>query len=141
MRKSKSKLSLKSSLNTTKTLFYFSMWNLVVCIYGANRARKVCFSNTRKKSSICCSIFHISSIEFVFLFSKWLFKKWTIFIWFVEREIQNRPNYCHSKKHSIVSFRKLCYFWSDSHIFRLPTYVCKVKNAIWSVCVSMNTWE
>ena len=45
MRKSKSELSL----NTTKTLFYFSIWHLVVCTYGANHARKVCFSNTRKR--------------------------------------------------------------------------------------------
>ena len=140
VRKSKSELSLKSSLSFTKLLFYLYIWNIIECIYGANHARKVCFSNTRKCRSICCSIFLISSYGITFSSFKVIIKKWAIAIWFVERDIQNRPNNCHSTNtfHSsfsqallflvglshtstaypiYVNYRTLfCMFWFDEHL-------------------------
>ena len=140
MRKTKSKLSLKSSLNTTKTLFYFSICNLVVCIYGANRARKVCFSNTRKKSSICCSIFTFlqSNLSSYFQSDYSKNEPFSFDLWSVRYKIgqiiaipKNTPLFIIFG--SFVIFGRIV-----THLNCLP-HMCKVMNAIWCVCALMNT--
>ena len=145
MRKSKSKLSLKSSLKFTKLLFFFYIWNIVECIYGENRARKVCYSNIRKESSICCSIFLISSYGITLPSFKVIIQKWAIVIWFVESEIQNKPNNCHSTNtfHSSFSQPLIFFGWVVTH-FNSLSHIYIVKIAILYVLVRWtleNRWS